>query len=230
MKNNSYVILVVEDDKKLNAVVTDYLTESGFTVISAADGEAALDLFFENNHIIDLILLDGMLPKLDGYEVLTQIRQSSAVPVIMLTARETEKAQLEGLRRGADIYITKPFLMSVVCEHIRALLKRTGKKDLPTMQKGKLKIHPESRKVFVGDKEIFLSAKEYDLLFYLACNEKIVLKRDKILDTIWGFNFDGDIRVVDTFIKQVRHKLGECSGYIKSVYAVGYSFEVPQDA
>lgn len=230
MKNDTYVILIVEDDQKLAEVLQDYMQESGFSVLYASDGEQAVKLFFENNHIIDLVLLDGMLPKLDGYNVLEQIRAESQVPVIMLTARETESAQLEGLRRGADMYITKPFLLSVVREHIRALLKRTGKKDHPIMQKGDLQIQPEYRKVLIKGEEISLSAKEYDLLFYLICNEKIVLQRDKILNAVWGFNYYGDMRVVDTFVKQVRHKLGSCSSYIKSVYAVGYCFEVPQDA
>jgi DNA-binding response OmpR family regulator len=222
---DTYTILVVEDDKKLRLTVEDYLTMNSFSVITAADGEEALQLFEKNKDIIDLILLDGLLPKLDGFDVLKKIREQSSVPVIMISARESEREQLAGFRLGADNYITKPFLLSVLKEHINVLISRTTVEN-SIIEKGAVKLDTRQRRVFVNDKEIDTTPKEYEVLLYFLQNEKIVLDRDAILDHVWGRDYFGDFRTVDTIVKQLRKKLTDEYPYIKSVYGVGYYFEV----
>lgn len=223
--SEKYTILVVEDDNKLRFTLEDYLSSNGFNVITAADGLSALKIFFSDNVKIDLVLLDGMLPKVDGFDVLSQIRSKSRVPVIMLSAREAEEQQLKGFRLGADNYITKPFLLSVLKEHINALLSRTLKSE-EVIIKGALKIAPDLRKVYLNDIEIDTTPKEYETLLYFIENEKRVLARNKILDAVWGVDYFGDTRTVDTIVKQLRKKLTPDYPYIKSVYGVGYYFEV----
>lgn len=222
MKNT---VLLVEDDMKLRMTVEDYLITNGFDVITAADGLSAIKLFLDNIHILDIVLLDGMLPKLDGFDVLRKIKAESNIPVIMLSARESEKDQLTGLRLGADNYITKPFLLSVLKEHIYILLNRNSQKQ-NFISAGALKLYPDSRKVVLNDIEIDTTPKEYDTLLYFVENEKRVLDRNKILDAVWGMDYYGDLRTVDTIVKQLRKKLTNEYPYIKSVYGVGYYFEV----
>ncbi len=226
MEKEKYMILVVEDDEKLRRTLEDFLQATGFEVMTAKDGQEALDLYFSNNQKIDLILLDGMLPKVDGYEVLKQIRAYSEVPIIMLTARESEEEQLEGLENGADNYITKPFLLKVLKAHIEALLRRNNKKRGEKIERGKLLIEKEYRKVYLDGEALSMTPKEYDLLLYFIENENIVLSRESILNAVWGFDYNGDIRTVDTLVKQLRKKMTEDAPYIQSVYGVGYRFEV----
>lgn len=226
MEKEKHVILVVEDDGKLRKTLEDFLQATGFCVMTAEDGQQALDIYFANNQKIDLILLDGMLPKVDGYDVLKQIREYSSVPIIMLTARESEEEQLKGLENGADNYITKPFLLKVLKAHMEVLLKRSNGRKSDKIQKGKIQIEKEFRKVYLDGELLVTTPKEYDLLLYFIENENIVLSREAILNAVWGFDYDGDIRTIDTLVKQLRKKMTEKAPYIQSIYGVGYRFEV----
>jgi len=227
MKNNKNLILIVEDDHKLARTLEDFLTANHFEVLLSMDGEAALETYFSNNHRIDLILLDGMLPKIDGYEVLKSIREYSAVPIIMLTARETEEDQLKGLESGADNYITKPFLLRVLKAHIDVLLKRNNKLSQEELSIGELTINQASQRAYLNQHSLGLTPKEYSLLLYFVQNKSRVLTRENILDAVWGYDYEGDIRTVDTLVKQLRRKMTDDCPYIQSVYGVGYRFEVP---
>ena len=226
MEKEKYIILLVEDDEKLRRTLEDFLQATGFEVMEARDGQEALDIYFSNNQKIDLILLDGMLPKVDGYDVLKQIREYSDVPIIMLTARESEEEQLEGLENGADNYITKPFLLKVLKAHMEALLRRNNRKRGEKIERGEIQIEKESRKVYLNGELLMMTPKEYDLLSYFIENENIVLSREVILNAVWGFDYSGDIRTVDTVVKQLRKKMTERAPYIQAVYGGGYRFEV----
>ena len=221
-------VLIIEDDPKLRSTVADYLTFCGFNTLTAEDGESGVSVFLENMSEIDIVLLDGMLPKLDGIDALKQIRRESDVPVIMVSARESEMDQLNGFYAGADNYITKPFLLSVLKEQINALLSRTFSR-VEFLERGAIKINVKLRRVYIDGQEIVTTPKEYDLLIYFINNEKIVLSRDQILDKVWGLDYFGDFRTVDTIIKQLRKKLTDKHPYIKSMYGVGYYFEVEDD-
>lgn len=227
-ENVKKLIFIVEDDTKLRRTLQDFLHANGYETLSACDGQKALDLYFSNNHKIDLILLDGMLPKVDGFEVLKAIREYSAVPIIMLTAREAEEDQLTGLENGADNYITKPFLLRVLKAHIEVLLKRVGASP-DEIQKGALRIETEYRKAYLKEELLNTTPKEFDLLVYFIQNESVVLSREAILDAVWGYDYDGGIRTVDTVVKQLRKKMTEQYPYIQSIYGVGYRFEVTDD-
>lgn len=230
MKDAKNFIFIVEDDYKLRRTLEDFLQANQFATLSAEDGEEALTLYYANNHLIDLILLDGMLPKLDGYDVLKTIREYSDVPIIMLTARESEEEQLMGLRSGADNYITKPFLLRVLKAHIDILLKRNNKDISEELCCGRLRIEQNSQKVFSGQELLSLTPKEYSLLLCFVQHKNIVLTREAILDAVWGYDYQGDIRTVDTLVKQLRKKLTDDCPYIQSVYGVGYRFEVTDNA
>jgi len=220
-----YTLLIVEDDNKLRTTMEDYFTEAGFEVLTASDGAVALKKFSENEDIINAILLDGMLPKVDGFDVLKQIRRKSEIPVIMVSARETEENQITGYRSGADGYITKPFLLSVLKEQVIALISRTIKEENLLMA-GALSVNLDQRKVRLNGEAIETTPKEYDTLLYFMQNPKKVLDRNMILDAVWGIDYYGDFRTVDTIVKQLRKKLTNDYPYIKSVYGVGYYFEV----
>lgn len=222
-------VLVVDDDLKLRNTISDYLTESGFKVYSAADGAEAVNIFHKEKDNIDLVLLDGIMPKIDGFDVLKIIRESSDVPVIMLSAREHEKDQLKGYELGADNYITKPFLLSVLKENIKASIARTAKSPKVLIKKGALSIDKQRRRAFLDERMLDLTPKEFEVLLYLVQNEHRVLERESILDAVWGMDYYGDFRTVDTIIKQLRKKLTEKYNYIRSVYGVGYFFEVKED-
>ena len=224
-------ILLVEDDPKLLSTVSDYLGMNGCTVTACPDGRSALKEFERLGDKISLILLDGMLPDIDGFDVLTRIRQTSDIPVIILSARESERDQLSGFRLGADNYITKPFLLSVLKEHINALLSRTKytTKQSGGVEKGVLRLNTAERKVYLNGELIVTTPREYDVLLLFMQNERIVMSRDTILDRVWGDGYFGDFRTVDTIIKQLRKKLDGHSDYIVSVYGVGYKFEVEHE-
>ncbi len=224
MQKDRYTVLIVEDDDKLRMTICDYLSTCGFDMLFADDGEKAVEIFENNFEKIDIVLLDGMLPKMDGFDVLKIIRKKSNIPVIMISARETEKEQVRGLRLGADAYFTKPFLLSVLKEQMNVLISRVYKHHT-MITAGKLEIDVDSRKVFLNKKFIETTPKEFDVLLFLVKNEKIVLERDKILDNVWGIDYFGDFRTVDTIIKQLRKKLTDEYPYINSVYGVGYYFE-----
>lgn len=218
-------IFIVEDEEKLRKTMCDYLRLNGYEILEAEDGKQALDIYYENNTKIDLILLDIMLPYLNGYEVLDTIRETSETPVIVLTAKDGESDQLKGFNQGADDYITKPFLLSVLKARIEVILKRVMPKESWREMDG-LKMEIESRKVYLNGNEINLTPKEYDLLLYFMENKNIVLTRNQILDAVWGLDYEGGQRTVDTVIKQLRIKLRRDNPYIQSVYGVGYRFEV----
>ncbi len=225
--SNCAKILLVEDDNKLRNTIEDYLQMNEFKVTSCADGTSAL-YRFENDSPFDIVLLDGMLPDIDGFDVLKKIRETSDIPVIILSARESERDQLSGFHLGADNYITKPFLLSVLKEHINALLNRLGyyNKNNACIKKGALCLNTAHRKVYLDDNLILTTPREYDLLLYFMQNERIVLSRDTILDHVWGNGYFGDLRTVDTIVKQLRKKLCKYDEYIVSVYGIGYKFEV----
>lgn len=204
---------------------------NGFLVTACADGLSGLESF-EKDSTFDIVLLDGMLPDIDGFDVLRKIRETSDIPVIILSARESERDQLSGFKLGADNYITKPFLLSILKEHIVALLARCNptEEKKTNISKGALMLNTTERKVYLEDKLINTTPREYDLLLYFMKNERIVMSRNTILDGVWGNSYFGDLRTVDTIIKQLRKKLGKYSDYIVSIYGVGYKFEVNYEA
>lgn len=226
MRNDRRLVLMVEDDNKLREVLTKFLSRNDYEVLAAENGKVGLELFYENSKNLDIVLLDGMLPDIDGVDVLKEIREHSQVPVIMLTARESEEDQLNGLNNGADNYITKPFLMNVLLVHMDKLIQRNGNEDTDVIEKGALKLEKQFRKAYINGEFVDTTPKEFDLLVYMCENEKVVLKRENILDAVWGFDYDGDMRTVDTLVKQLRKKMTDKYPYITSVYGVGYRFEV----
>lgn len=219
-------ILVVDDEKRMRTLIRDFLVVKDFKIIESSDGEEALDIFEERKDSIDLIILDVMMPKIDGWAVLRKIRQSSKVPVIMLTARGEEQDELFGFELGVDEYISKPFSPKILVARIEALLKRVNgdrqeKKDL-----GGILIDESGRTVFVDGKKIELSLREYELLKYLLDNENVALSRDKILNNVWNYDYFGDSRTIDSHIKKIRHKLGKKGKYIETIRGIGYKFEI----
>ncbi len=217
------LIMIVEDEQKLAKTMNDYLGLKGYDIICAADGQEALRLFYDNQKRVDLILLDVMLPGMDGYEVLKEIRRSFDVPVIMMTARSSVEDQMSGFEKGADDYITKPYTLDLVKLHIEALLKRAGKLK-SWLEFGNISIDLAGQKVYWKDTYIETTRKEYELLVYFIEHSDIVLARTTILDAVWGYDYVGDIRTVDTLVKQLRRKLTDECTYIKSVYGIGYLF------
>lgn len=226
MRNGRRLVLMVEDDNKLREVLTKFLSRNDYEVLAAENGKVGLELFYENSKNLDIVLLDGMLPDIDGVDVLKEIREHSQVPVIMLTARELEEDQLNGLNNGADNYITKPFLMKVLLVHMDKLIQKNSNEDTDVIEKGALKLEKQFRKAYINGEFVDTTPKEFDLLVYMCENEKVVLKRENILDAVWGFDYDGDMRTVDTLVKQLRKKMTDKYPYITSVYGVGYRFEV----
>ena len=223
---NDIKILVVDDEARMRKLIKDFLVQKGDSVLEAADGEEALKVFEENQNQINLVLLDVMMPKLDGWSVLRQIRQNSKVPVIMLTARGEEQDELFGFELGVDEYISKPFSPKILMARIDAILKRTMGDKKEVKDYGGIVIDPEGRTVTVDGKPIEMSLREYELLKYLVDNENIALSRDKILNNVWNYDYYGDSRTIDSHIKKIRHKLGKKGKYIETIRGVGYKFEV----
>lgn len=218
-------ILIVEDEFRIRFLLRDYFLKEGFTIYEAENGEEALNIFKEKK--IDLIILDIMMPVMDGLTLLDKIREVSTLPVILLTAKDQEEDKLQGYDVGADDYVTKPFSPKVLVAKVKALLKRTREDvDSSSQDYNGLSINKLSREVKINDIPLSLSPKEYELLVYLADNESIALSRDHILDHVWGIDYYGDIRTVDTNVKRLREKLGEKAGYIVTVRGSGYKFEV----
>ena len=220
------VILIVDDESRIRKLIKYFLVKEDYTVLEAEDGEKALEVFEENEQKINLILLDVMMPKLDGWSVLRQIRQKSKVPVIMLTARAEEQDELFGFELGVDEYITKPFSPKLLVARIKAILSRTEKKENTTKNYGGIEIDADGRTVSVDGKPIDLSLREYELLKYLLENENVALSREKILNNVWNYDYYGASRTIDSHIKKIRHKLGKKGKYIKTMRGVGYKFEV----
>ena len=223
MSNN---VLIVDDEARMRKLIKDFLIAKNFTILEAADGEEALKVFEENQNKIDLILLDVMMPKLDGWSVLRQIRQNSKVPIIMLTARGEEQDELFGFELGVDEYISKPFSPKILVARVEAILKRTQGDTKEVKDCGGIEIDKEGRTVSVDGKNIELSLREYELLVYLIENENIALSRDKILNNVWNYDYYGDSRTIDSHVKKLRHKLGKRGKYIKTIRGIGYKFEV----
>jgi DNA-binding response regulator srrA len=220
-------ILVVDDEERMRKLIKDFLTNKGYHILEAEDGEKALEIYQENKSKIMLVLLDVMMPKLDGWSVLRQIRQENKeLPIIMLTARGEEQDELFGFELGVDEYISKPFSPKILVARVEAILKRTGKNEKEIKDLGGIQIDKEGRTVSVDGKPIELSLREYELLLYLVQNENIALSRDKILNNVWNYDYYGDTRTIDSHVKKIRHKLGKKGKYIKTIRGIGYKFEV----
>lgn len=223
---NDITILVVDDESRMRKLIKDFLVKKEYKILEAVDGEEALKVFEENSNKINLILLDVMMPKLDGWSVLRQIRQISNVPIIMLTARGEEQDELFGFELGVDEYISKPFSPKILVARVEALLKRTTKQVNNIYEIGGIQIDTDGRTVKVDSKLIELSLREYELLKYLIDNKGIALSRDKILNNVWNYDYYGDSRTIDSHIKKIRHKLGKKGKYIETIRGIGYKFEV----
>lgn len=219
-------VLVVDDESRMRKLIRDFLSQKQYKILEAGDGEEALKVFEENQNSINLILLDVMMPKLDGWSVLRQIRQTSKVPIVMLTARGEEQDELFGFELGVDEYISKPFSPKILVARVEAILKRTQAEENKVIDYGGITIDTEGRTVKVDGKEIEMSLREYELLKYLMDNANIALSRDKILNNVWNYDYYGDSRTIDSHIKKIRHKLGKKGKYIETIRGVGYKFEV----
>ena len=219
-------ILVVDDESRMRKLIKDFLMQKGYGILEAEDGEEALKVFEGNQNKIKLILLDVMMPKLDGWSVLRQIRQTSKVPIIMLTARGEEQDELFGFELGVDEYISKPFSPKILVARVEAILKRTNPEEKKIKDYGGIVIDSEGRTVSIDGKLIEMSLREYELLKYLVDNENIALSRDKILNNVWNYDYFGDSRTIDSHIKKIRHKLGKKGKYIQTIRGIGYKFEV----
>ena len=219
-------ILIVDDESRMRKLIKDFLAAKSYSILEAEDGEKALEEFEKNKNKISLILLDVMMPKLDGWSVLRQIRQESKVPIIMLTARGEEQDELFGFELGVDEYISKPFSPKILVARVEAVLKRTSPNQKEIKEYAGIEIDKEGRTVKVDGKLIELSLREYELLTYLVENEDIALSRDKILNNVWNYDYYGDSRTIDSHIKKIRHKLGKKGKYIKTIRGIGYKFEV----
>ena len=222
---SNHCILIVDDEQRMRKLIKDFLVAKGYSILEAEDGEKALEIFEENKNKITLILLDVMMPKLDGWSVLRQIRQESKIPIIMLTARGEEQDELFGFELGVDEYISKPFSPKILVARVEAILKRTNKNTTEIKDYAGIEIDKEGRTVKVDGKPIELSLREYELLIYLTENENIALSRDKILNNVWNYDYYGDSRTIDSHIKKIRHKLGKRGKYIKTMRGIGYKFE-----
>ena len=222
---NEY-ILIVDDEARMRKLIKDFLKQKGYVTLEAADGEEALQIFAENKNKIRLILLDVMMPKLDGWSVLRQIRQESKVPIIMLTARGEEQDELFGFELGVDEYISKPFSLKILVARVEAILKRTEVNNKDIKDFGGIVIDSQGRTVTVDGQLVDMSLREYELLVYLIQNQGIALSRDKILNNVWNYDYYGDSRTIYSHIKKIRHKLGKKGKYIETIRGIGYKFEI----
>lgn len=218
-------ILVVDDEARMRKLVKDFLSVKGFQVLEAADGEEALDIFFEQKDIA-MILLDVMMPKMDGWEVLKTIRRYSKVPIIMLTARGEERDELQGFDLGVDEYIAKPFSPKILVARVEAILRRVNGMVTDNVEVGGICIDKAARQVTIDGQPIELSYKEFELLSYFVENQGLALSREKILNNVWNYDYFGDARTIDTHVKKLRNKMGRRGEYIKTVWGMGYKFEV----
>lgn len=219
-------VLVVDDEERIRKLVGDFLRNRGFAVEEAADGKDALKLFLDHPEKVDLVVLDVMMPPPDGWTVLKVIRENHRTPVLMLTAKSGEYDQLEGFALGADDYVTKPFSPGLLVARVEALLRRSGtKKETPTEFDG-IRVDEPGHTVYLEGKRLDLTPKEYDLFLYLFENAGIALTRERLLSAVWNYDFYGDLRTVDTHVKQLRAKLGARAERIRTIRGVGYSLEV----
>lgn len=218
-------ILVVDDESRMRKLVRDFLVKDNYEVLEAGDGEAALDIFFAQKDIA-LVVLDVMMPKMDGWQVCREIRSYSKVPVIMLTARGDEKDELKGFELGVDEYISKPFSPRILVARIAAILRRTGQADQEErLSCGGIEIDRTAHQVFIDGRPVELSYKEFELLTYFVENRGIALSREKILNNVWNYDYFGDARTIDTHVKKLRSKMGEKGELIKTIWGVGYKLD-----
>ena len=220
-------ILVVDDESRMRKLVRDFLVKQDFEVVEAEDGEDALNKFYAQKDI-SLIILDVMMPKINGWEVCREIRENSKVHIIMLTAKGEESDELMGFDIGADEYISKPFSPKILVARVEAILRRTGKKEEGTLDIGGITIDKPGHQVMVDGKVMELSYKEFELLSYFVENRGIALSREKILNHVWNYDYFGDARTIDTHVKKLRSKLGSRGDYIKTIWGMGYKFEVEE--
>ena len=221
-------ILVVDDESRMRKLVKDFLEKKNFRVLEAGDGEEAMDIFYEEKDIA-LLILDVMMPKMDGWEVCREIRKNSKVPIIMLTARGDERDELLGFDLGVDEYISKPFSPKILVARVEAILRRTGKDaGNDVLSAGGIVIDKSAHQASVDGKPMELSFKEFELLTYFLENQGIALSREKILNSVWNYDYFGDARTIDTHVKKLRSKMGEKGEYIKTVWGMGYKFEVDE--
>lgn len=221
-------ILVVDDESRMRKLVSDFLTRQDYEVLEAEDGEEAVDLFFRVKNIA-LIILDVMMPKMDGWQVCREIRRYSRVPIIMLTARGDERDELQGFELGVDEYISKPFSPKILVARVGAILRRTGQDGQDNiLEAGGIRLDKAAHLVTADGKNVELSFKEFELLTYFLENQGIALSRERILDHVWNYDYFGDARTIDTHVKKLRSKLGEKGDYIKTIWGMGYKFEVEE--
>ena len=221
-------ILVVDDESRMRKLVKDFLQKNNYEVLEAGDGSEALDIFFEQNDIA-LIILDVMMPKMDGWQVCREIRNYSKVPIIMLTAKGDEKDELQGFDLGVDEYISKPFSPKILVARVEAILRRAGKAASgDVMEAGGIHLDQAAHMVTIDGQNVELSYKEFELLTYFMENKGIALSREKILNNVWNYDYFGDSRTIDTHVKKLRSKLGVKGDMIKTIWGMGYKFEVDE--
>ena len=220
-------ILVVDDEARMRKLVKEFLSVKGFTVLEASNGEEAVDLFFEQKDIA-LIILDVMMPKMDGWETCRTIRKYSQVPIIMLTARSEERDELQGFNLGVDEYISKPFSPKILVARVEAILRRSNAVSSDLIEIGGIRIDKAAHQVTIDGQNIDLSYKEFELLTYFVENQGIALSREKILNNVWNYDYFGDARTIDTHVKKLRSKMGEKGDYIRTIWGMGYKFEVTE--
>ena len=217
-------VLVADDESRMRKLVRDFLVKSNFEVLEAEDGEQAVDTFFDTKDIA-LIVLDVMMPKMDGWEVCREIRKHSNVPIIMLTAKGDESDELLGFELGVDEYITKPFSPKILVARIEAILRRSNKLDEGVIEVGGIRLDKTAHQVSIDGQPLELSVKEFELLNYFILNKGVALSREKILNNVWNYDYFGDARTIDTHVKKLRSKMGEKGDLIKTIWGMGYKFE-----
>ena len=217
-------ILVVDDESRIRKIIRDYLVREGYVVCEAEDGEAALDIFCSNNDI-DLIIMDVMMPKMDGWQLCKEVRKLSKVPILMLTAKSEEQDELKGFELGVDEYISKPFSPKILTARVNALLRRTTGDSEEILDIAGITVNKIAHTVTIDGKEIDLSFKEFELLTYFMENRGIALSREKILNNVWNYDYYGDARTIDTHVKKLRSKMGEKGKFISTIWGMGYKFE-----
>ena len=217
-------ILVVDDESRMRKLVHDFLAKRGYAVLEAENGEEAVDIFFSDKKI-DLIILDVMMPKMDGWQVCKEIRQYSTVPIIMLTAKSDERDELMGFELGVDEYISKPFSPKILVARVEAILRRANATQEEAVEVGGILMDKAAHSVKIDGQPIDLSVKEFELLEYFLTNKGVALSREKILNNVWNYDYFGDARTIDTHVKKLRSKMGEKGDYIKTIWGMGYKFE-----
>ena len=220
-------ILVVDDESRMRKLVRDFLVRKDYDVLEAGDGEEALDIFYKDKEVA-LIILDVMMPKMNGWEVVREVRENSKVPIIMLTAKGDESDELMGFDLGVDEYIAKPFSPKILVARVEAILRRTGRSESEEtlLEMGGIVLDKSAHQVTIGGKPVELSYKEFELLNYFMENAGIALSRERILDAVWNYDYFGDARTIDTHVKKLRSKMGEKGDYIKTIWGIGYKFEI----